>query len=1290
MILKFYRKPALSPFEIERALVKSELGRSIDSAPVNTERCFYVEVSATLTKREEEKLRWILAETFEPENFGETSFLSEFSTVLEAGPRLNFQTAWSSTAGAQLESCGLKKVVRIERSLRLGLATKMTADEEKEFLSLFYDRMTEMRYLKPLKSFESDYRVEPVKIIPLLEQDMEALDAICKELGLSLDEQDKLLFYHLFAEYLKRNPTNVELFQFGQANSEHSRHMFFRGVLRIDGQKMEESLMNMIKTPWRKNPRNALVAFDGAVIRGGKVKTLVPMNPGRASAMALRNATEHFTITAETHNHPTLFSPFDGAATGPGGGLRDALIKQLFGIGGVGYCTSNLHLPGDIMPWEENDVLNPGHTASPLEILIQGSNGASWYHNCFGEPLGGGFLRTFGMRIGNEYWAWLKPILFTSHTGQKREEYLSKEELKQGMLVLQIGGPAYPIGMGGAAGSSRISAKENAELDFNSVQRGDPEMEQRMSRVIRALVAMGKRSPVVAMQDLGAGGDCNAIPELVYPVGALINLRAIPTGDPSLSALEIWGNEAQERMVFVIKSKDLPLVEYICRREKCPLANLGKITGDGRIRLYDERDGTYPVDLPLEQILGDMPPKTFDLARVEMQLPPLVLPPGLTLLEALKMVLCVPGVGSKSFLTRKIDRSVGGKLIQQPCVGPNHLPLSDYAVKAAGYFDKEGFASSIGEQPIKGFISAKKSVDLALAEAILNMAGAVITDFKDIKCLANWMLAAKLAGEGSWLYDAVSATRDAHLEYGIAPVGGKDSLSMALETESGIVKAPRELVISACAPMPDVNLRVTPDIKQAGNSLLFIDLAKGKNRLGSSTLGQVLGQIGNACPGVEDKALVVRAFEAVQELIKKEWIVSLHDRSDGGLIVALLEMAFAGNVGLNIDMESGSDILETFFSEEIGLVLECGAPKKVMKFLAKRKVPAEKVAMITSDCRIKVKHNKQLVMDESMLELRQIWEATSTAIEKLQANPECAKEEAKNIFGLVMSPPYKLTFTPKRTPRILLMSKDKPRVAVIREEGSNGDEEMIAALYAAGFEPWDVTMTDLLSGDVNLDDFRGVVFVGGFAYGDVMDAAKGWAAVIRFNPRLKKMFDRFYARTNTFSLGVCNGCQLMALLGWVPWRDIPDKEQPRFIRNKSGRFESRFSTVKIRKSRAIMLCGMEGSKLGIWMAHGEGQFYTPAQWVLDKILEQGLAPIRFVDSRGITTESYPFNCNGSPHGIAAVCSEDGRHLAFMGHPERTFQLRQWAYLPEEWKNLQTSPWFRMFQNAYDWCMTSRK
>ncbi|GAB4370520.1 MAG: phosphoribosylformylglycinamidine synthase [Deltaproteobacteria bacterium] len=1297
-IRHLYRTPALSGARERDLLAFARKHLSPSIRAVETEYCFNIEASAPLSAAELATLRWLLRETFEPDRFADKSFLSR-NRILEVGPRMNFTTAWSTNAVSICHACGLKKIRRIERSRRYRLAGAGPVGPERleRLLARIHDRMTECLYPKPLSTFATGVRPRPVTVVPLIEEGIPALQRINAELGLGLDAWDIEYYHDLFVRDLRRNPTDVECFDLSQSNSEHSRHWFFRGKLQIDGKRIPETLMKIVKDPLRANPGNSVIAFrdNSSAIRGYRIRTILPEAPGRLSRFRESRPTYHLIFTAETHNFPSGVAPFPGAETGTGGRIRDVQATGRGGLvvaGTAAYCVGNLRIPGYRLPWEDASFAYPDNLASPLSIEIEASDGASDYGNKFGEPVIQGFTRSFGLRLpGGERREWIKPIMFTGGIGQIDARHTEKGPPEPGMLVTKIGGPAYRIGMGGGAASSMIQGENVAELDFNAVQRGDAEMEQKVNRVLRACVEMGEDNPIVSIHDQGAGGNCNVVKEIIYPAGARIEVRRIQSGDDTLSVLELWGAEYQEQNALLLRPGSAPLFESICRREKVPFSHIGTVTGDGRIVLHDERDGSTPVDLDLEKVLGDMPQKKFRLDRIPPALVPLRLPRGLTVRKALDRVLRLVSVGSKRFLTNKVDRSVTGLVARQQCAGPLQLTVSDVAVIAQSHFGVTGAAISIGEQPLKTMIDPAAMARLTVAEALTNLVWARITRLSDVKCSGNWMWAAKLPGEGAALYDAAVALRDILLRLGVAIDGGKDSLSMAAKVVAGgrteTVKSPGTLVISAYAPCPDIRQVATPDLKSPGNSrLLFIDLSGGRDRLGGSALAQVFGQVGNLSPDVEDPALLARAFRAVQRLIADGLVLAGHDRSDGGLVTTLLEMAFAGNGGLSVDV-AGADPFSRLFAEEPGLVIEYlpAHERAIVSRLSTAKVPFRILGETSARKRIRIRVNGKTALSADMRELREIWEETSHRIERLQADPACARAEKRNGYDR-KGPAYRISFDPKPTPPALLRRRFKPAVAVIREEGSNSDREMTSAFFQAGFEVWDVTMTDLLAGEADLSRFRGVAFVGGFSYADVLDSAKGWAGVIRFNPELRERFRRFYERPDTFSLGVCNGCQLMALLGWVPWSGIADRDQPRFVRNRSGRFESRFSTVRVLESPSILLRGMAGSVLGIWVAHGEGRAFFPKRSILSRVEAEGLAPVRYVDDRGKIATEYPFNPNGAANGIAALCSPDGRHLAIMPHPERTFLPWQWGYLPEAWKKtLTASPWARMFQNAREWC-----
>ncbi len=1258
----------------------------------NLEYCFNVETSAPLNSNELSILRQLLADGFISENISTKPIHPDGREVVELGPRMNFATAYSTNIVAICYTCGLVKVVRIERSRRYYLPAEV---DKERFIREHHDRMTECLYDHPLETFESGILPEPVFEIPLLEM---GLNALLEIPGLAMDEWDRNLYYDYFVKEEGRNPTIVEIRDLDNANSEHSRHGYFKGKQVINGVVMPETLLDIVKSTLKANPSNSIIAFkdNSSGIKGYDCWTIVPEQPGRPAPFKKQRVQYHIIFTAETHNFPTGVAPFPGAETGTGGRIRDIQATGKGGLvvaGTAGYCVAHLLIPGYDLPWETKCFAYPSNLASSLMVEIRASDGASDYGNKFGEPVVLGFTRSFDQTLPNgERWGWIKKIMFTGGIGQIVARHIEKDEAQKGMLIVQVGGPAYGIGLSGGSASSKLQGENVEELDFDAVQRGDAEMEQKMNRVIRACIEMGDHNPIVSVHDQGAGGPANVLKELVEKTGGKIELRHIKLGDPTLSVLKIWIAEYQERCGFLIPLERMEEFKSICEREKVNCEILGEVTGDGRFIVHDERDDSTPVNLNLAKVLGNMPQKTFKDERMESLLKPLELPVQLPVEEALSRVLRNLAVGSKRFLTNKVDRSVTGLIARQQCCGPLQLTVGDVAVIAQSHFGLTGAATSIGEQPIKMLVNPKVGARMAVGEALTNIVWAQISRLEDIKCSANWMWAPKLPGEGATLYDAACAMRDLMIRLGISVDGGKDSLSMATRVGEEIVKSPRELVISAYATMPDITEVVTPDIKNPGQSqLIFIEITKDQARLGGSVLAQVYGQIGNDSPDVDDPDMLQRAFHAIQKLMSENLILAGHDISDGGLITTFLEMAFAGNCGLKIRMDGPWSPLERLFAEELGAVIEChgGDVRRVLEILDSFRLRSTLIGETTEEKKILVTYNLQKVLESDMCVLREWWEETSYHIERLQMNSRCADEERKNIFdrkGLN----YTIPFQPKPTPAHVLEAKDKPEVAVLREEGSNGDREMTSAFYQAGFRPWDITMTDLIRGRMALERFRGLVSVGGFSYADVPESAKGWAAAIRFNERLRKMFDDFYNRPDTFSLGVCNGCQLFALLGWVPWLGIPDHQQPRFVQNLSERFESRWVTVKILESPAIMFKGMADSILGIWVAHGEGRLHFPDPTLMDEVIKKKIVPIVFVDDEGRVdgkiSQSYPFNPNGSPFGITGLCTPDGRHLAMMPHPERTFLKWQWAWMPGGLNDrLKASPWIRMFQNAREWC-----
>ncbi|XP_032832973.1 phosphoribosylformylglycinamidine synthase [Petromyzon marinus] len=1334
-LIRFYARPERGLWS--RKVVKSaEAAASLEavSGAPDTEFCYNVEWDGPEAPSAEErrKLLWLFHPMLGGPGASSQSCLNPEGNdcLIEVGPRLNFSTAWSTNAVSICHSIGLHHVKRIECSQRhlfkVHGEEAVSEQARRVLASGLHDRTTECVYDHPLGSFALSVRTEPVYHVDVLGEGRAALERANRELGLALDEWDLDYYTRLFRERVGRNPTSVECFDIAQSNSEHSRHWLFRGRLTVDGQALEESLFDMIiGTQQHSNPNNVIKFSDNSsAIRGGEVRCLVPAEPGAPSPLQETLTTRHVIFTAETHNFPTGVAPFSGATTGTGGRIRDV---QSTGRGAhviagtAGYCFGNLLIPEYELPWEDASFRYPGNFATPLEIAVEASNGASDYGNKFGEPLLAGFARSFGLRLpSGERCEWVKPVMFSGGIGAIEDRHVGKMPPEPGMAVVKMGGPAYRIGVGGGAASSvEVQGDNSAELDLGAVQRGDAEMEQRMNRALRGCIEMGgDANPVLSIHDQGAGGNGNVLKELVEPAGAVIHASNFSVGDPTLSALELWGAEYQESNALLVSPGGLPALRRLCRRERCPLDVVGTVTGDGRVVLVEDRagqgggadgaDAAHPVDLQLDWVLGKMPRKEFVMAHENVALAPLRLPDGLSVRQALERVLRLPSVASKRYLTNKVDRSVTGLVAQQQCVGPLHTPLADVAVVAHSMCGTVGAATSIGEQPIKGLVDPAAGARMAVGEALTNLCFARVSALGDVKCSGNWMWAAKLPGEGARLVTACRAMCSCMRQLGIAVDGGKDSLSMAARVGSNTVKAPGALVISAYVGCPDITATVTPDLKSPDGEgvLLHVSLGPARHRLGGSALAQCYGQIGDSSPDMDSPETVVAGFNVTQELLVEHAISAGHDVSDGGLLVCLLEMAFAGNRGIDVEMpgEAGSSALELLFAEELGLVLEVSPAlaDAVCHRYRSAGVACSRVGRIVGEgetAQVRVRVSGEELLSEPLGALRDVWEATGFALEELQANPACVRQEREGLSRRV-APPYRLTFDPSVSPSVPeSLALARPLVATVREEGSNGDREMAAALHMAGFEVWDVTMSDVCTGAVTLERFRGLVFVGGFSYADVLGSARGWAASVLFNASARAQFAAFRRRSDTFSLGVCNGCQLMALLGWVGdgtggVDDGGDGHEEALAPgvvlapNVSGRFESRFVSVRVQEdSPALLLSGMGGSVLGVWVAHGEGRMAFSNEEQLERLIAGKLAPLRYVDDQGSPTESYPLNPNGSPRGVAALCSPDGRHLAMMPHPERCVLPWQWAWAPTAWRgSVTTSPWLRLFSNARAWCL----
>jgi phosphoribosylformylglycinamidine synthase len=1045
----------------------------------------------------------------------------------------------------------------------------------------------------------------------------------------------------------------------------------------------KQTLFQMVKDTQNysnKGEHKSVVAFcdNASALSGYNIDTIIPdMDTGEFRP---KNRLYHHVLTAETHNSPTGVAPFPGAATGTGGRIRD---NQAIGRGGlvvagiVGYCVGEVD-PDKSRFWKKN-----------LKTLLRGSDGCSDYGNKFGEPVILGFCRTFGKTINDQRMEYRKPILFSGGIGQVDDRWIHKKEPEVGNLVVKIGGPAYKIGIGGSSMSSRGQDSSNFEKDLQSIQRGDPEVENRLNRVIRACAELDD-NPIKSAHDQGASGNAAVLSEIIYPTGAKIDMDRILTGDKSMSALELWVSEYQENNAILTDRKGIHTIDKICKRENLPYSVVGHITGTGKIEAYHK--GKSVVNLPLDKVLGKMPQKQYEITKTVV--PKSTDEPStqtssynINIHEALKRVLQQPTVGSKRFLTNKVDRSVTGLIAQQQCVGPLHTPLSDYGITAQSHFSRTGCATSVGEQPIKGLLDPGKMARLTVGEMLTNMVFAKITALEDIRCSGNWMWPlnsnsnnnGKDSIEGYRMYKACKEMCLAMNQLSICADGGKDSLSMTYkDCKTGeTTKSPGSLVITGYAPMDDITKKVTPDFKYGGNVILLISPNK-ETRMGGSSLMHALdlNEFYSNSPDVDVPTLGT-IFRKMQYALSQNLILSGHDRSDGGLLTTLCEMSFASNIGFQIALGDKSlgdkSLVPYLFNEEIGLVVEC-EPECVLRMgdlFGEHMTILGKTVCKNS---LTIKYNDQLVLNSSITVMRGHWEKPSYQFELEQCNKDCAKSEYKTYLNYFDPEIYPVnqTFLHKLRYPTTLSTKRKYSVGIIRDEGSNGDREMASAFYAAGFKVYDVNMEDLISGKIHLDQFNGLAFVGGFSYSDVCGAATGWYNVITTNPTIKQQFTDFYNKKDTFSLGVCNGCQLMVKLGWI-------SSNVRLEQNTSGRFESRFPNVVVNKTKSIMLHGLEKTTTGIWSAHGEGKF------TFDGPINTNSIALQYTDLQGDPTMEYPYNPNGSSFSAAAVCSNDGRHLAIMPHPERCFLRWQ---LPHDDVRSKVDDnytvWFQMFLNSYRW------
>ncbi|HEY1959298.1 MAG TPA: phosphoribosylformylglycinamidine synthase [Polyangiaceae bacterium] len=1222
-----------------------------------------LDVEETLSPDERRKLDALLT-------YGPRAGRGDDEQTLESGgrivvPRFGTISPWSSKATDICRAAGLSRVRRIERGVAWTVLGEV--DDEKALRAAIHDRMTEIVLVEMAEAEKLFERSEPRPM-----KSIASIERANVEMGLALAPDEIAYLERAFAS-LGRAPTDVELMMFAQANSEHCRHKIFNAEFVVDGARKDDSLFRMVRRSTEAAPEGVLSAYrdNAAVIEGFESARFFADPDGVYRA---HREPVHVLMKVETHNHPTAISPYPGASTGSGGEIRD---EGATGRGGkpkaglVGFIVSHLRIPGAEQPWEQT-IGRPARIASPLAIMTDGPLGAAAFNNEFGRPAITGFFRTFE----NGDRGFHKPIMLAGGLGNIRAAHVKKGEIPDGAALIVLGGPALLIGLGGGAASSLAQGASHEDLDFASVQRDNAEMERRCQEVIDACCALGDDNPIASIHDVGAGGLSNALPELVYESGrgARLDLRAIPSGESQMTPLELWCNEAQERYVLAIpEGPALEKFRAICDRERCPFAVLGNATTDGKLVVADSHFGNAPVDVPLEVILGK-PPKmrrdvkhepapraAFDVSKIDSR-------------EAAYRVLRFPAVADKSFLVTIGDRTVGGLVARDPMVGPWQVPVSDVAVTTTSFEGFTGEAMAIGERPPVAVLDAPASARLAVGEAITNLAAARVAKLSDVRLSANWMAAAGRPGEDAALYDAVrAAAAELAPVLGLAIPVGKDSLSMRTRWDGHEVFSPVSLVVSAFAPVVDVRGTLTPEMRldEGPTELWLIDLGAGKNRLGGSAVAQVFGELGDVPPDLDHPSRLAKFFEAIQSLAAKGTLLAYHDRSDGGLLATLAEMCFASGCGAEVDVGS----FEALFAEELGAVVQIRAgDENAMKSAL------GELAECTH--RLGAPNGDRLVigrlLDEPIRDLRAAWSETTHAMQRLRDDEACAREEHEaRLDASDAGRSAKLGFDPWAP---VAVRGARPRVAVLREQGVNGQVEMAAALDRAGFEAVDVHMSDVAEGRASLDDFRGVVACGGFSFGDVLGAGGGWAKSILFVDRLRDAFARFFARGETFSLGVCNGCQMLSQLGAL----IEGAERwPRFVLNRSERFEARLSLVRIEESPSIFFAGMAGSVLPIAVSHGEGraEIDTAALRLLER---DRLVAARFVDHRHQPTERFPFNPNGSPGGTTAFTTPDGRATIIMPHPERVFRNVQLSWRPRAWDAHDDSPWMQMFRNARAW------
>ncbi|KAI8382392.1 phosphoribosylformylglycinamidine synthase [Blakeslea trispora] len=1262
------------------------------------------------------------------------------ATIILVVPRAGTISPWSSKATNIAHLCNLyDQIERIERGIAYRVVkedgSQLSAEELASITDLIHDRMTQSIALA-LPVSESVFHhgtPAPLTVVDLLSDSADTSDARQKlvhanqTLGLALanDEIDYLIDAFVGKDGkagLQRNPTDVELFMFAQVNSEHCRHKIFGADWTIDGELKPHSLFGMIRNTHKLNPNATLSAYsdNAAVLKGHKATRFAP-NSNQNNTYEHFEEDVHYLAKVETHNHPTAVSPFPGASTGSGGEIRDEGAvgqgsKPKAGL--VGFTVSNLLIPENTQPWE-TDFGKPGHVASAFDIMIEAPLGGAAFNNEFGRPALTGYFRTFAETVPvtettSEIRGYHKPIMIAGGVGTVRPTHVFKKPISPGAHLVVLGGPGMLIGLGGGAASSMASGQSSADLDFASVQRENPEMERRAQQVIDACNSLGEETPIESIHDVGAGGLSNALPEIVHDsdLGADIDLRKVPCDDASMSPMAIWCNESQERYVLAVSPAKLAQFESFCARERCPYAVVGTATAEKRLVVRDPLLNNVPIDLPMPVLFGK-PPK---MSRKTNSEKPFRRPfdtslktylPGQhdVLSEAASRVLHLPAVASKSFLVTIGDRSITAMVARDQFVGPWQVPVADVAVTTSslGFDIVTGEAMAMGERTPIALISQAASARMAVGESLTNLAAAHVGDIQDVIMSANWMCAADHTGEGAGLYEAVYAVgMDLCPKLGIAIPVGKDSMSMKMKwQEQGNTKevtAPLSLIITAFSSIVNNHNTFSPQlINKPDTNLVFIDLACGKQRMGGSALAQVFKEVGSEAPDVEDPVLLKNFFNAMQrakEVVGEPLVLAYHDRSDGGLFATIVEMCFAGHVGAKVELDSiinHGDAVSTLYNEELGAVVQVESARyeEFVNLLSNSGVPSSAVhkigAVVEHDSKdtISFALGDQVIYSASRVDLYRAWSKTSYLMQAARDNAVCAKQEYDAVLDTAdPGLQYQLTFDPAEELAVQNNASGRPKVAILRDQGVNGQIEMAFSFHLAGFEAVDVHMTDIISGKVSLKDFVGIAACGGFSYGDVLGAGSGWARTILLNAHARSEFANFFVRENTFSLGVCNGCQFLSQLSEL----IPGTESwPRFARNESEQFEGRTTLVKINgKTNSVFLSGMEGSALPIAVAHGEGKATFKSESELEQLQGQDLAAIKYVDHYGNVTQQYPFNPNGSPQGIAAVTSPDGRVLIMMPHPERVVLKESNSWYPADQNWGQAGPWLRMFRNARQW------